>query len=97
MRVNLTATYQVEDAVLLSEHLSDGKAFVYNALQLALRQSVGTQTLDALLADKTSIDTYVQSVVSKKVVEFGMKLIQVGVKDIILPRCIKQPEISSSA
>lgn len=85
LRVNLSATFKVTDAVKAVTELANYKEFLYNALQLALRKAIGTKVLDVLLADKEAIDTFVRGFVAKKVVEFGLTLIEVGVKDIILP------------
>ncbi len=85
LRVNLSATFKVADAKTAVSSLSNYAEFLYTELQLALRKAIGTQTLDALLTDKESIDSYVRKSVTKKVAEFGLSLLDVGVKDIILP------------
>ncbi len=85
LRVNLSATFKVADAVKAVTELANYKEFLYNELQLALRKAIGTKVLDALLADKEAIDTFVKTCVAKKVADFGLTLIEVGVKDIILP------------
>ncbi len=85
LRVNLSATFKVADAVKAVTELANYKEFLYNELQLALRKAIGTKVLDALLADKEAIDTYVRTFVAKKVAMYGLTLIGVGVKDIILP------------
>jgi regulator of protease activity HflC (stomatin/prohibitin superfamily) len=85
LRVNLSATFKVTDAVKAVTELANFKEFLYNALQLALRKAIGTRVLDALLADKEAIDSFVMNFVAKKVAAFGLHLIEVGVKDIILP------------
>mgnify|MGYP000094231387 CR=1 FL=1 len=85
LRVNLSATFKVVDVVKAVTELSNFKEFLYNTLQLALRKAIGTKVLDALLADKEAIDSFVSGFVAKKVANYGLTLIEVGVKDIILP------------
>ena len=85
LRVNLSATFKVVDAVKAVTELANYKEFLYNELQLALRKAIGTKVLDVLLADKEAIDTFVRTIVAKKVADFGLTLLEVGVKDIILP------------
>jgi len=85
LRVNLSATFKVTDAVKAVTELSNYKEFLYNQLQLALRKAIGTKMLDTLLVDKEAIDAFVRDFVAKKVAEYGLKLTEVGVKDIILP------------
>jgi regulator of protease activity HflC (stomatin/prohibitin superfamily) len=85
LRVNLSASFKVADAKIAITSLFNYKEFLYTELQLALRKAIGTQTLDALLTDKESIDSTVRKCVTKKVAEYGLTLLDVGVKDIILP------------
>ena len=85
LRVNLSASFKVADAKIALTSLSNYKEFLYTQLQLALRKAIGTETLDGLLTDKESIDSYVRKSITAKVAEFGLSLLDVGVKDIILP------------
>ena len=84
IRINLSASFKVTDAVMAVSNLTNYQDFLYTELQLALRKAIGSQTLDALLTDKESIDSFVRKHVTKKVSEFGLNLLDVGVKDIIL-------------
>ena len=56
LRVNLTALWQVTDAVKARATVSNFVDYVYKELQFALREAVGTRTLDELLTDKGAID-----------------------------------------
>ena len=58
-------------------------------MQLALREAVGTKTLDALLEDKLYINQTVKGLVEQELMSVGVRLERVGVKDIILPGEIK--------
>jgi regulator of protease activity HflC (stomatin/prohibitin superfamily) len=58
--------------------------YIYKELQFALREAVGTRTLDELLADKGAIDVEV-SASAAKLEASGLAVRSVGVKDIILP------------
>ncbi|WP_395376867.1 slipin family protein [Marinicella sp. W31] len=85
LRVNLSAGFKVTDVQQAVSELADFQTFLYTELQLALRKAIGTKTLDTLLSDKEAIDAIVGTQVSKRINEFGLKLLEVGVKDIILP------------
>lgn len=85
LRVNLSAGFKVSNARTAVSELSDFQMFLYTELQLALRKAIGTKTLDALLSDKEAIDAMVRAQVSKRISEYGLQLLEVGVKDIILP------------
>jgi regulator of protease activity HflC (stomatin/prohibitin superfamily) len=84
LRVNLTALWQVTDAVKARATVSNFVDYVYKELQFALREAVGTRTLDELLADKGAIDREV-ALATAKLDASGLAVRSVGVKDIILP------------
>jgi regulator of protease activity HflC (stomatin/prohibitin superfamily) len=84
LRVNLTALWQVMDAVKARATVSNFVDYVYKELQFALREAVGMRTLDELLADKGAIDREVASATAK-LAACGLAVRSVGVKDIILP------------
>ena len=85
LRVNLAANYQLIDAVKARLLLKDHQEYLYRQLQFALREAVGTRTLDALLADKEILNSQISQAVASNVKAYGIKLANVGVKDIILP------------
>ncbi len=84
LRVNLMALWQVTDAVKARATVSNFVDYIYKELQFALREAVGTRTLDELLADKGAIDREV-SASAAKLEASGLAVRSVGVKDIILP------------
>jgi len=85
----LSATYQVTDAVLVERSVKSLSEYVYRELQLALRQAVGTRTLDELLMDKTALDNSISADVLQSFESIGVAVGSVGVKDIILPGDMK--------
>ena len=90
LRINLSASFQLTDAVRARLELSDYKEYLYRQLQFALREAVGTKSLDALLADKQALNSDVFRSVVKQMAEVGIKVSNVGVKDIILPGEMKE-------
>jgi len=84
LRVNLTALWQVTDAVKARATVSNFVDYVYKELQFALREAVGTRTLDELLGDKGALDREV-SASAAKLEAAGLAVRSVGVKDVILP------------
>ncbi|MDH2431434.1 slipin family protein [Pokkaliibacter sp. MBI-7] len=85
LRINLTAAYRITDPVRLAEQVKTPADHLYRRLQLALSETVGTRTLDALLADKDAITRAVDKAVRGYAESLGLQLEQVGIKDIILP------------
>jgi regulator of protease activity HflC (stomatin/prohibitin superfamily) len=84
LRLNLTALWQVTDAVKARSTVSSAAEYVYKELQLALREAVGTRTLDELLTDKGAIDREVAAS-AVRLEASGLAVRSVGVKDVILP------------
>jgi len=84
LRVNLTALWQVTDAVKARATVSNFVDYVYKELQFALREAVGTRTLDELLTDKGVVDREVAASAGKLEAS-GLAVRSVGVKDVILP------------
>jgi regulator of protease activity HflC (stomatin/prohibitin superfamily) len=85
LRVNLTALWQVLDVVKARTALTNFVDYIYKELQFALREAVGTRTLDELLGQKGALDREIADVVRSKVEEHGLAVQSVGVKDVILP------------
>jgi regulator of protease activity HflC (stomatin/prohibitin superfamily) len=90
LRVNLTALWQVPDVVKARAALTNFGEFLYKELQFALREAVGTRTLDELLGDKGVLDREIGDAVRAQVEEHGLAVRSVGVKDVILPGEMKE-------
>lgn len=89
LRVNLAAQYRIEDAVKARNQLANMHDTVYRELQFSLRAAIGTQSLDAILANKDELDKNIFQAVHGKLLEYGINMASVGVKDIILPGDMK--------
>ncbi len=90
LRINLSANYQVDDAMTVVTKVNDVMDFVYKTMQLALRESVGTKTLDELLANKSALNDVIETDIQNVVKEYGVIVKNVGLKDIILPGEMKE-------
>lgn len=89
LRINLSGSYKVTDAKVVALKLNDYASFIYRELQLRLREAVGTQVLDSLLEDKDSLNVVIADGIRCKLAEYGIEMVSVGVKDIILPGDMK--------
>lgn len=85
LRINLTANWQFDDAELAYSRLAKPAEHIYRELQFALRAAVGTRSLDELLENKQVIDAVVDQHLQDKLSGFGVRVLSVGVKDIVLP------------
>lgn len=90
LRVNLSASWKVADARAAKADVVDFKEALYRELQFALRTAIGTRTLDELLANKQQLDGVIFEHAAAKIAAFGISLISVGVKDLILPGEMKE-------
>jgi hypothetical protein len=85
LRMNAILTYRVADARKTVETVSDVGQALYREAQLALRAVIGTRELDALLSDKTVVAGELEAIVRRRAEEFGIRVISLGIRDIILP------------
>ena len=85
LRLNLAANWRYTDVLSAFAQLSKPLDHLYRELQFALREAVGTRTLDELLEDKQVIDELVSVQVANRMAAFGIEVASLGVKDIILP------------
>lgn len=90
LRINLSASYRITDPKTVALKLNDYANFIYRELQLRLREAVGTQSLDALLEDKDSLNLVISEGIRGKLKEYGIEMVSLGVKDIILPGDMKE-------
>jgi regulator of protease activity HflC (stomatin/prohibitin superfamily) len=85
LRLNAIMTYRVADARKAIETVSDSGQALYREAQLALRAVIGTRELDSLLADRSAVIAELEALVKQKAEEFGVQIVGLGIRDIILP------------
>ena len=85
LRVNLAASMRVIDPEAARMRVAKFSDQLYRELQYGLRKAVSAKTLDELLGDKASLDADIFAYVRGKVVDYGIEVLGVGVKDVILP------------
>jgi len=85
LRVNLSADYQVIDAVKAATTVRDYADALYRALQFAFRKSLGAKSLDDILADKVTAEAEAIAEVRAAMLAIGLSVGEIAVKDVILP------------
>ena len=90
LRVNFYAQYKVVDIIKALIENKDYEKQLYILMQLALREFIGTLSLDELLEKKESISAYVLSSLKDKAYNLGVEVRDCGVRDIILPGEVKE-------
>ena len=89
LRMNAVITYQVVDALKSVSVVDDSKQAVYREAQLALRAVIGTYDLDTLLSDKEKVAKDLENTIKDRAAEFGIKVLALGIRDVILPGDMK--------
>ncbi len=90
LRINFYTQYKVVDIIKALIENKDYEKQLYILMQLALREFIGTLSLDELLEKKESIATYVLTSLKDKVSALGVAVKDCGVRDIILPGEMKE-------
>ena len=85
LRLNLAANWRYQDVLQAFGQLAKPVDHLYRELQFALREAVGTRTLDELLEDKQVIDQVVSAQVKGRMAPLGIEIASLGGKDIVLP------------
>jgi regulator of protease activity HflC (stomatin/prohibitin superfamily) len=85
LRLNAVATYRVADARLAVTSVDDLRQTLYREAQLALRAVLGARDLDQFLADKDAVAREVEELLRRRAEGLGVKIVSVGVRDVILP------------
>ena len=90
IRMNVACMYKVRDAVEFVETVSDLKAQLYPAVQLAIREIVGNYKLDEILEAKDRISKEIFGALKERENMFCVNFVSAGIRDIILPGEIRE-------
>ncbi len=89
LRLNALVTYRVTDARQSVSASDDARQALYREAQLALRTVVGVRDLDGFLAAKEAVAQEVEEMLRNRAKDLGLKIVSVGVRDVILPGDMK--------
>ena len=90
IRVNFELTYRVVDIYKALVENKDFEKQLYVIMQMALREYLGSMTLDELLEKKVDLNKIIFEITASKVVDLGIMVGESGIKDIILPGDVKE-------
>ncbi len=90
LRLNAVLTFRVTDPRRSISSSDNFAQALYRAAQMALREVVGQYELDAFLQDKNALASQVQQQLAARAMELGVEVIQLGIRDIILPGDMKE-------
>lgn len=90
LRISFYTQYKVVDVTKAVIDNKDYEKQLYILMQFALREYIGTLTLDELLENKEAITKYVMHALKDKAAALGVEVKSCGVRDIILPGDMKE-------
>ncbi|MCL2716357.1 MAG: slipin family protein [Alphaproteobacteria bacterium] len=90
LRVTLTALRRVTDPEQVTATVPDIDAWLYRLVQFAIREAVAGRTLDEVLSAKAVLDAELRDYVRARVSDSGIEVMELGVKDVILPGEIRE-------
>ncbi len=90
LRVTLTAFRRIVDPERVVAAVADVDGWLYRLVQFAIREAVAARTLDEVLSAKNALDAELRAFVRERIVETGLEVMELGVKDVILPGEIRE-------
>lgn len=85
LRINCVCDYEIADAERLDAEINRYQDQLYTAVQLALREYVGKHRMDEILESKDELTAFLTRAIKKKGETLYLNILEVAVKDIILP------------
>jgi len=85
IRVTLAVMYRIADPVKAVSNTANLYNDIHQEVQLILREAVTARELEALLEDRGGLSDELLAAAAPLVEKFGIELIRMGVRDIILP------------
>jgi regulator of protease activity HflC (stomatin/prohibitin superfamily) len=85
LRLTLVVAFAIEDPVLATHKVDNVRDALYVATQLAARTYVASVTLDELLEGRDGFTRFLAQEVVPKAKAFGVRVEDLGVKDVVLP------------
>ena len=89
LRINFTATFKVDDPQKAIENSSGCARQLYSEMQLALRDYIGSYSLEEVLSKKDEISKHIIDSTKSNCDEIGISVLRAGMRDVILPGDIK--------
>lgn len=85
IRMNMVCMYRISNVEEFVEKITNLKDQLYSCVQLVLREQTSNYKLDEILELKEQISKEVFESLKKKEQEYCVEILNVGIKDIILP------------
>lgn len=90
VKTSLAAKYEIVDPYTAVNKIGSYDQAVYMELQLGLREMIGKEPIDRLLKQRMNINRTLQELCAPPIAQFGVKLLSVSIKDIMVPGELKK-------
>lgn len=90
LRVTAIISYRIVDSLKTVLNIEDISTSIYRESQLAMRSVIGTKNLDNLLKEKDVVSEELNRIVAGILSKYGIEVIRLGIRDIILPGDMKE-------
>lgn len=95
VKVSLTSTVRVVAARTWYEAVDTPGAFLYAALQIALREVATVRTLDELLADRSEVPEHLRAAVAPTATAVGLAVEQLALRDVVVPAELRRAAVEA--
>jgi regulator of protease activity HflC (stomatin/prohibitin superfamily) len=89
LKVSLAANYEIDHPDVAVNKVQNFQEALHLELQLALRRIIGVVDIDSLLAARDEMSKKLTEMTEAKALALGLRLISVGIKDIMFPGKLK--------
>jgi regulator of protease activity HflC (stomatin/prohibitin superfamily) len=90
IKVSLAAEYHIADPNVAINKCANFRASLYLTLQMAAREIVGKEKIDALVENRAGFSARLMELTAAKAAEYGLKLLSADIKDIMFPGEMKK-------
>ncbi|MDQ7821570.1 MAG: slipin family protein [Candidatus Eremiobacteraeota bacterium] len=90
LKVSVAARYEITDAAKAVNHEENYATALYLMIQLAMREIVGSFSIDDLLRERARLNAALLEAAAPKALELGLTLHSAAIKDITFPGDLKK-------
>ena len=90
LKISLTAVYEINDPARAINQVASYQQALYLTVQTALRDTVGAIAIDDLMANRAQLNARLLEAATNPVETIGLRLINVSIKDLMLPGELKK-------
>ncbi|MEZ5323860.1 MAG: SPFH domain-containing protein [Verrucomicrobiales bacterium] len=93
IKISVVASYRIDDGLKYLSVAQMPEQILYSAVQIALREVIGSESIDAVLEGKSGYGSQLKLLVVDTADTLGMKVESIDVRDVILGGDLKKPTL----